>query len=195
MRTEVHTHIDPVSDRYIIEGSGLAIGSCALDCDTAMWEVKVGKSPEGVRIGVKRYNKKKSPDFSLALGDGEEEKDSSETASSYLKNAELKEGDVIGVYWDQTDLPMLSFSERAEWQLLRAGLQRRPLFVPSLFQQVPSHRLRHQPHITCLPYSIYPCNILPHSLSQIYYLKIVNLFRLTFYGRGCFTFSFRSQLN
>jgi hypothetical protein len=107
---EVHTHIDPVSDRYIIEGSDLAIGSCALDCDTAMWEVKFGKSPEGVRIGVKRYNKKKSPDFSLALGDGEEEKDSSETTSWYLKNAELKEGDVIGVYWDQTDLPMLSFS-------------------------------------------------------------------------------------
>ena len=26
-----------------------------------------------------------------------------------LSNVELKEGDVVGIYWDQTDLPMLTF--------------------------------------------------------------------------------------
>ena len=30
--------------------------------------------------------------------------------SWYLKYTELKEGDVVGIYWDQTDFPMLNFS-------------------------------------------------------------------------------------
>lgn len=35
---------------------------------------------------------------------------SPEQISWYLESTELKEGDVVGVYWDQTDFPMLNFS-------------------------------------------------------------------------------------
>ena len=95
----------PKSCAYSVEGSGTMIGSCCLDCDTAMWEVRVGKNPEGLKIGVKRCPKK-AGDFNTHL-DSEHDPAS---PSWHLSDTPLKEGDVVGVYWDQTDLPMVSFS-------------------------------------------------------------------------------------
>lgn len=94
------------SSAYTVEGSGTLIGSCCLDCDTAMWEVRVGKNPSGLKIGVKRCQKKSPADLNTFL-DSEHDPNS---PSWFLSETELKEGDVVGVYWDQTDLPMVSFS-------------------------------------------------------------------------------------
>lgn len=90
----------------IVSGNGTMIGSCPLDGDTATWEVKVLKSSADVRIGIKRYNKKKPTSLEGGLDDTTD----ADSPSWWLKDIALKEGDVIGVYWDQTDLPMLSFS-------------------------------------------------------------------------------------
>ena len=46
----VHVQHEAKNNRYSIEGSGTVIGSCALDCDTATWEVKLGKNPSGVMV-------------------------------------------------------------------------------------------------------------------------------------------------
>lgn len=75
-----------------------------------MWEVKVGQQPSGIKIGVKRVskNKKDTDKFSGFLDDKENQ--DPEQTSWYLQNVELKEGDVVGVYWDQTDFPMLTFT-------------------------------------------------------------------------------------
>ena len=71
----------------------------------AYWEVILGKNPDGVRIGVKRFDfKHKSPLEEPMTGktDGDE-------PTWVMAGNGLKEGDVIGIRWDQTDLPMLSF--------------------------------------------------------------------------------------
>jgi len=103
-------------------GAGTALGSCALDCDTAFWQVRVGNKPEKICIGVKRFNTKKQNNTSL--GGQLESSDSlvaspsdTESPSWMFKgapNVTLKTGDIVGVYWDQTDLPMLSFSVNGE---------------------------------------------------------------------------------
>lgn len=100
----------PDACAYSISGSGTFIGSCCLDCDTAMWEVKVGKNPEGLRIGLKKYQKKTTADFNKFL---DSEADSS-SPNWFLSETPLKEGDVVGIYWDQTDLPMVAFSVNGE---------------------------------------------------------------------------------
>lgn len=104
---------------YTISGSGTAIGSCALDCDVAYWEVRVGKQPENVRIGIKRFNPKKGPSLNGQL----EESGESEDPSWCLTGVELKPGDVVGVCWDQTDLPMLSFCVNGT-QLMQGSVNR-----------------------------------------------------------------------
>ena len=91
---------------YKVEGSGTVIGSCCLECDVAMWEVIVGKNPEGLAIGVKKVMKKTAVELDTTL-DSEFDPNS---PSWSLSDTPLQEGDVVGVYWDQTDLPMLSFS-------------------------------------------------------------------------------------
>eukprot|EP01035_Chromulina_nebulosa_P021464 gene21464-27802_t len=90
---------------YVVEGTGIAIGSCPLDCDTAYFEVKVGKNPIDTRIGMIRFNKKNPCDMNITL-----DKLESDSSAWYFKGLELKEGDVIGIHWDQTDLPMVSFT-------------------------------------------------------------------------------------
>lgn len=87
------------------KGAGIALGSCHLDCDTGYWEVKIGETgSSGVLVGVKRVQDKQATK-SLDQCFSEESPD-----SWYLKDTEYKKGDVIGVFWDQTALPMLSFS-------------------------------------------------------------------------------------
>jgi hypothetical protein len=105
----VKVSTDPSTNFYSVSGQGTALGSCVLDCDTAYWEIRIGNKPECVCVGIKRFNTKKpvSLDESLAV----------DSTTAWLFNnegTELKKGDVIGVYWDQTDLPMLSFSLNGE---------------------------------------------------------------------------------
>lgn len=99
---------------FNVVGSGMVLGSCALDCDTARWEVVIQKldnfSAENptIQIGVQRFNPKQSKlNLNCNLMENENSKD---TPAWCLKGVTLTEGDVIGVYWDQTDLPMLSFT-------------------------------------------------------------------------------------
>lgn len=92
---------------YKIEsvGDGSALGSCPLDCDTAFWEVKIGENPSGIKVGVKRYSPKTPVSLDTLLDDNGE----NQPPSWSLSGVELKTGDIVGVCWDQTDLPMLSF--------------------------------------------------------------------------------------
>jgi len=93
-------------NHYSVSGQGTMIGSCSLEADTAMWEVVVGKNPENVLIGVKRIPSKKNVNLDNTL----DEVSADSSTSWLLTDTDLKEGDVVGVYWDQTDLPMLTFT-------------------------------------------------------------------------------------
>jgi hypothetical protein len=100
--------MDSATNIYSLSGSGMAIGSSSLDCDTAYWEVVAGANPAGLKIGIKRHNFKKKEPLGDGLLDGSKEGD---CPSWILGEEPLVEGDVIGVHWDQTDLPMLSFTK------------------------------------------------------------------------------------
>jgi hypothetical protein len=103
--TQIKSKLKNETNTYSIEGHGTAVGSCSLDCDTGYWEVHVGKNPNGIKIGVVRYNSKKPTSLEEPMVGGGE----GVTPSWCLSETELKEGDVVGICWDQTDLPMLSF--------------------------------------------------------------------------------------
>jgi hypothetical protein len=103
--SQVKSKLKNETNTYTIEGHGTALGSCSLDCDTGYWEVHIGKNPKGIQIGVVRFNSKKPTSLEAPM-DGKGE---GVTPSWCLSDTELKEGDVVGVCWDQTDLPMLSF--------------------------------------------------------------------------------------
>lgn len=103
--TKIKLSHNKEKNMYAIEGSGTVLGSCSLDCDTGYWEVHVGKNPTGLKIGVVRFNSKKPTSLEETMnGSGE-----GTTPSWCLHDVELKEGDIVGICWDQTDLPMLSF--------------------------------------------------------------------------------------
>jgi len=76
---------------YSASGKGVIIGSCALECDTAYWEVVIGAEPSSVAIGVIRFDPKK------------EEKPASLSKDKWVLETKepLKQGDVVGVHWDQ----------------------------------------------------------------------------------------------
>ena len=105
---DVHISTDQKNGFITVKGVGIALGSSTLDCDTAYWEVRIGENPDGVKVGIKRFHIKKPSDLSgnlddvVAVGD--------DSPAWHFKGQELRTGDVVGVYWDQTDLPMLSFS-------------------------------------------------------------------------------------
>ena len=61
------------------------------------WEVLIGKQPQGQRIGVRRYNPKEPVSLDKFLEDD----------AWYMRCDDCVSGDVVGVYWDQTDFPML----------------------------------------------------------------------------------------
>lgn len=87
---------------FTVSGTGIMIGSCALDCDTGYWECVIVKEPEGCKVGIKKYTKSEQLTGLLK-----------EEETAWLFDAAkhpLREGDVVGVYWDQTALPMLSFT-------------------------------------------------------------------------------------
>lgn len=99
-------NVDSGSNIIQVSGRGTVLGSCALDCDTAFWQVKVGNNPSGIKIGVKRWVAKRPVSCDeLLTGDA-----GGDEPNWILSNYELKTDDVVGVYWDQTDFPILSFS-------------------------------------------------------------------------------------
>jgi hypothetical protein len=102
-----------------LKTGGIMLGSCALDCDVAYWEVKVHKIPStnegGVHIGLKKFQVKTPVPLTGSLqsdNDGKGEAPSWNLSRSALgkDRTDLKEGDVVGVHWDQTDFPMVSFT-------------------------------------------------------------------------------------
>jgi hypothetical protein len=109
---QVSLSFDTEKNQYDLAGTGSVLGSCPLDCDTARWEVVIGPAANkevasSIQVGVKRYNKKHPSNLNGSL---ETTSADAESPSWLLTGAVLKEGDVVGVYWDQTDLPMLSFT-------------------------------------------------------------------------------------
>lgn len=114
--------LNPETNCYSISGDGTVISSCHLDCDTAYWEVVVGSNPAGLNIGAKRFNPKKP--VSLDGYIGENVNDSAPSWCLDKSLIDLKEGDVIGICWDQTDLPMLSFSVNGEYNPMRGSVNR-----------------------------------------------------------------------
>jgi hypothetical protein len=110
---KVKMKVDETKNIIRVSGSGTLIGSCSLDCDTAYWEVVVGQNPEDLRIGIKKYSRKSKEEDAAVLLSGDLMEDHTETYPSWSLSRDVvsyKEGDVVGVYWDQTDMPMLSFS-------------------------------------------------------------------------------------
>lgn len=114
---------------FNVVGSGMVLGSCPLDCDTARWEVVIQKLDDAnlsaenptIQIGVLRFNPKQSKlNLNCSLMENENSK---ETPAWCLKGVSFTEGDVIGVYWDQTDLPMLSFTRNGHL-LAQASINR-----------------------------------------------------------------------
>lgn len=99
---------------YKVSGSGILLGSCPLDADTARWEVVLGSDTANIQVGIMRYRQKEA---SKILEDDLAKHESSadnNTAWRLSTQQPLKKGDVIGIFWDQTDLPMLSFSINGE---------------------------------------------------------------------------------
>eukprot|EP01031_Cornospumella_fuschlensis_P028270 gene28270-34137_t len=106
---------------YVVKGEGIFIGSCPLDCDTGRWEVVVRKGSGNVCIGVMRYRKTENTKSSSRKTENPENSvDLSKTLVDYQKSDQcpsfffdptlINDGDVVGVFWDQTDMPMLSFT-------------------------------------------------------------------------------------
>lgn len=60
-------------DGNVIEvgGNGTLLGSYALECDSAYWEVKIGPNPSNIRIGVKRFDSKSPVSLEDGLADEE----------------------------------------------------------------------------------------------------------------------------
>lgn len=89
-----------------LEGTGTAVGSCPIECDSGYFEVVIGdKNPSDVLVGVKRYNPKKNPNLDKQLSEQDPD-----FPSWYFSGKILEPGDVVGIYWDQTDSPALEFS-------------------------------------------------------------------------------------
>lgn len=89
-----------------LSGSGTFLGSMALECDSAYFEVVLKEQPQGLRIGLKRYSDKQPVSLDGVLNDDED--------AWYCKHDNLQVDDIIGILWDQTDFPMLSFTRNGE---------------------------------------------------------------------------------
>ena len=125
---KVKVEVDPNKNIIRVGGQGTMLGSCPLDCDTAYWEVVVGQKPENLQVGIKKFTRRSKKDTPAAVldgdlrdssgngdGNGDSESGGNKDYPSWsLTGVEYKEGDVIGVFWDQTDKPMLSFSLNGE---------------------------------------------------------------------------------
>jgi len=103
-----------------VKGKGTMLGSCCLDCDTAYWEVKVVQGAANVDIGLKKFNKRRPVSLEGTIKTNNEGKGDEPCWSlqrDFLPKdiTDLKDGDVIGVHWDQTDFPMVCFALNGEF--------------------------------------------------------------------------------
>lgn len=111
------------NSNYTVTGHGILLGSCALECDTAYWEVKICQidNPNDIQIGIQRYDQKSpcpltgklianSGDNNSNSGGNSGNNNGNSTWIFNNNNYQLKTDDVISIYWDQTDLPMLNFA-------------------------------------------------------------------------------------
>lgn len=94
---------------FEVSGEGIVLGSSMLDCDIGYWEVTLGENPRGCRVGIKRYQKKRPVNLDGSLEAGEKDPSCWVLEPKDL-DEELKKGQVIGIHWDQSDLPMVSFT-------------------------------------------------------------------------------------
>jgi len=100
---------------------GTLLGSCSLDCDVAYWEVKVVKGGPGVNIGLKKFVPKRPCALDGELVSGTNDGKGADPCWIIQKEnlgkgkKEFQDGDVIGVHWDQTDFPMVSFTLNGEF--------------------------------------------------------------------------------
>lgn len=90
---DVHLTVDHSNNYIKVAGKGIALGSSTLDCDTAYWEVRIGKNPMGVKVGIKRFNIKKPADLSGLLDDQLDNTDS-DSPQWYFKGPELNTGNL-----------------------------------------------------------------------------------------------------
>lgn len=108
------------NNSFRVQGQGICLGSCPLDCDTGRWEVKINKINLNARIQIGVLRLPNANASKALLNETFEVLNQSQKPSpcaNYIENNGHKggtlhfhENDVIGVYWDQTDLPMLTFT-------------------------------------------------------------------------------------
>jgi len=91
-----------VDGSLVVRGKGSALASAPIEQDAAYWEVKVIK-PGSILVGVSR--KLRAAELSKVLNDSVDP-----PRWWLMDNDALKEGDVVGVAFGQSDLPNLSFT-------------------------------------------------------------------------------------
>lgn len=126
---------------FKIKGKGVALSSCMLEADIAYWEMVIPARPangaltEKVMVGVSRFmkNQKETPilDTPIDFAAVDEGGDNSALVKSHptlqvpfwgmpVSIPSNEKDTVIGVHFDQTDLPMLSFTVNDELQLSKS---------------------------------------------------------------------------
>jgi len=93
------------NNSHSIKGNGIVLGSCALDCDSAYWEILIKSNASNIQIGLVRYDPKNNKQKG-----GPTELDYKMDLNQKDKKVNLNDGDVIGIKWDQTDMPMVVFT-------------------------------------------------------------------------------------
>eukprot|EP00300_Choanocystis_sp_HF-7_P025058 c2670_g1_i2.p1 GENE.c2670_g1_i2~~c2670_g1_i2.p1 ORF type:complete len:161 (-),score=39.45 c2670_g1_i2:110-592(-) len=84
----------------VVEGEGTLLVNLQLEQDAAYWEVVVVR-PGTISAGLSKHDPSQ---IESTIGEGTQSFGSTWTAQ------ELKEGDVIGICFQQSDFPMLSFT-------------------------------------------------------------------------------------
>lgn len=129
---KIQTQQDPQNNSFLVQGEGIVLGSCPLDCDVGRWEVKINKlNPNAkIQIGVLRFPAKTSTDLLNETFDSLNSSQKPSPCAYFIENnghnggtLHFRENDIIGIYWDQTDLPMLTFTLNGTI-LLNSNIQR-----------------------------------------------------------------------
>ena len=113
-------------------GGGLILSACALEADIAYWEVHTSGECEGVSVGIVRFNPKAknaaqilesvidTTSTSPSAATTNRDKGTPEFYGMSLTNEDSNK--VIGVHWDQSDLPMLQFTRYFSYLFLSYSL-------------------------------------------------------------------------
>ena len=98
-----NVNVVKLTDGFEVTGSGIILGSSALDGDSLYFEVTLFGSES--QVGLKRH-RQESPKSSLDLDSLEIGEDAWVFDRTISKFRDLVDGTVIGVHWDQMDKPM-----------------------------------------------------------------------------------------